>query len=72
MTDWIEYGKDFLQFIHEGLSKPGVLVQAKGRTFLIGDVNQVGGGCACCDDIASHDKIEWYKIVWQGRGTGAE
>lgn len=63
---WIEYGKPFSDFRLEfqGSRRVGMLVKCKGKVYLIGDVNELGGECDCCQLLADSNIIEEYsKLV---------
>lgn len=65
--NWINYGKTFKEFRHEGLAKPGVIVELEDtepEQLLIGDINELGGVCDCCD-VGDGSKVTRYAIVWE-------
>lgn len=60
---WIEYNKTWEQFEIEGLNQPGTIViidDNERSSYLIGDVNILGGGCDCCKSIRSENIILRY------------
>jgi hypothetical protein len=67
--DWIEWDGPYDALDAAGHAVPGVLVRIDdGRELLIGDVNDVGGVCRCCQLNA---KIVAYRRVWEPDVTTA-
>jgi hypothetical protein len=60
--EWITYGKNFRDFKNEKLNEPGVQVETEsGNTYLLGEVNMMGGCCDDCPDLCSNDIIVRYR-----------
>lgn len=66
---WIDYGETFEEFMNEYLTIPGTLIEIwNPRSFivskhLIGDVNEFGGVCQCCQIISNDSIVLKYKML---------
>ena len=56
-------------FCNLGLNKPGVLIEVelenKIKKYLIGHINNIGGGCDHCSGISKSAIIKRYRKVWE-------
>jgi hypothetical protein len=67
VLDWIDAdGKTFGELKDSEVIKPGVLIEmAEGGTFLIGDVNPMGGVCDDCQqEVTYRAVVVRYATVW--------
>lgn len=69
MQEWIEYGKTWEAFRVAGLAVVGVQVEFQSgpqdvlTRVLIGDINDLYGGCDHCGGIAPDVVIMRYRVV---------
>lgn len=51
-------------FMRRGLARAGVMLRtAEGTEYLIGDVNDEGGGCGCCGYVRPSTMVVSYALV---------
>jgi len=63
--NWIDCDMTFEQMQMLGINKVGLLFQvAGGSHYLIGDINELGGGCDCCSIVGLNEKVTRYCVVW--------
>lgn len=67
---WVEYGKTwrhFCTFEADNLSVPGRQIEvakADGlHRFLIGNINELGGGCDDCPEVFKHEVVVRYRDI---------
>lgn len=72
MSEWIildppvKFGKGGLadSFRHRDLSNPGTMIRTEdGSEYLIGDINELGGGCDDCPIVSPYDVIIAYRVM---------
>lgn len=68
MAKWIEYGKDWGEFVKDGLNKPGTQIDVKNDfnsgCFLIGDIETGSGNCSgCCVACEDYDTVIQYRVL---------
>jgi hypothetical protein len=77
-NQWIEYNKPWKDyegecFLHSGLCQAGTIIEAdNGNTYLIGDINEEGGTCKCCNAFTMDTIIKRYKILNREEETDTE
>ena len=50
-------------FCGQGLNKPGTVIEVDGKTYLIGDINLVGGTCDDCMDFLGSAIVTRYRLL---------
>ena len=73
MSEWIEYNKTWKEFKDDGLAIPGTIIRVCNfyyykfedieRTYLIGDINILGGICDDCVDVQNNYEVTKYRII---------
>ena len=62
--DWIDWGGSYAALSDAGLAVPGVMIKTgEGKELLIGNVNDQGGFCDCCN--LDYVPIVAYRRVWE-------
>ena len=60
----MEFNDTWEKFRRAGLNKPGIVIRLfSGEVFLIGDINEQGGVCNCCQDVFDTTMIKNYYSV---------
>ena len=64
MQDWIEFGRTFDDLRKSEKEVVGLQVEVDGETFLVGDINHMGGQCDCCCVIRYDEIVTKYRRVF--------
>ena len=56
----VKSGMTWSKFCSKGLNKPGTRVKIEGKSYLIGDINCVGGVCDDCTVFEGDSVVESY------------
>jgi len=51
--------------VRRQLNKPGILIETEFGTHLIGEMNERGGVCDCCQAFSRKTVVKRYAIVWE-------
>jgi len=70
---WVCVDTPYVELAARGFVRPGVLLEMQsGRRLLVGDINELGGVCDDCTDVAVDGVVSRYAVIYTHQETNQE